>query len=243
MPRITGREARAALGYGKDAEQALNFEEAVKHFDSAIRLSHQLSGEAGALVRAEATYLKGKLLFSQSQYAEALPLLRAYLEQDIEDALSFGETAKSFVAIAEMECDPDAMTAVMAMEASTRSSGDDSDSSSDAETGDSRASQSYQVDLNPAHQDAGLATDQGERFDGRLSGSRLRISAGRRYSAPESTDMPPEGDTRWYSGRPRGGSSLQAKCCGERVEDQCLCCWSVAMASVSLCMCLYGIVA
>lgn len=239
MPGSGG--ARDALENGKGAEEAQNVEAAIKHFDRAIRLSHQLSDEGDALVRAEATYLKGQLLFSQSKYAEALPLLRAYLEQDSEDALSFGDTAKSFVAIAEMEVDPDAMMAVMAMEASGRSGGDDSVSSSDAETGDSRASQSYQVDLNPAHQAA--ETDQGERFDGRLSGSRLRTSAGRRYSAPDPADAPPERDTRQYSGRLRGGGSLQAKCCGERVEDQCMCCWSVVMASLTCCMWLYSIVA
>jgi tetratricopeptide (TPR) repeat protein len=235
MPVQPAAGAREALENGKGAQEARNFEAAHRHYDRAVRLC----GAGDEMVRAEATYLRGALLFTESKYVECLPYLRAYLEQDTADALSFCDTAKSFLAIAEMEADPSATTmdAVIA--------------AADATSDDARrrsASPSYQVDYNPAHQYASTteATDldessDGQRFDGRLSGGRLRTSNGRTYSAPEPAGEPFERDAR---GRGRGLSrSLQTKCVGEAPEDRCLCCWSMFMASLALLMWLYGIVA
>ena len=221
--------AREALENGKGAQEARNFEAAHRHYDRAVRLS-----EAGdEQVRAEATYLRGALLFSESKYVECLPYLRAYLEQDTADALSFGDTAKSFLAIAEMESDP-TVTTMEAVVAGTAT----------ADYARRRsASPSYQIDYNPAHQyatSAVEATDQSDaqRFDGRLSGGRLRTSSGRTYSTPEPTSE------TFEQGAPRDrSSSWQTKCVGTAPEDRCLCCWSVVMAFLVLIMWLYGIMA
>lgn len=225
MPRMSSLEAaegaREALENGKGAEEAQNTEAALRHFDRAIRLS---SGNDGDEVQAEATYRKAHLLFSQGKYVECQPPLRAYLEQDPADALSFGEQARNYLDIAEMESSPNA--AVIA--AAERDP-------SDTSTGDVPFP-SYQVDLNPAHQQSTAAVEQ--RFDGRLSGGRLRTSGGRTYSAPE-----PAADSFEQDGRAGGSSSVQQMCCGRSTEDQCLCWCSVVMASLTWIMCIYGITA
>lgn len=213
--------AREALENGKGAEEAQNTEAALRHFDRAIRLS---SGNYGDEVQAEATYRKAHLLFSQGKYVECQPPLRAYLEQDPADALSFGEQARSYLAIAEMESSPNAAV-IAAAETGP----------SDTSTGDVPSDPSYQVDLNPAHQHR---TATVERFDGRLSGGRLRTSGGRTYSAPE-----PAADTFEQDGWAGGSSSVQQMCCGRSTADQCLCWCSVVMASLTWIMCIYGITA
>lgn len=206
---------------GDGAREALeNGKGAVEVDNLEAALGHfdraiSLSVDGEEVVRSEAMYQKGKALFQRQSYSECLPPLRDYLEQDRDDALGFHDEAKSYLFIAEGEL--------------------------------GAASSTSAVELNPAHQDAGTVTniEEGQRFDGRLSGGRLRTSGGRTYSAPEPASEDVFERDAWSRGVRRGGvvSTVQAECCGESQADQCLCCWSVAMAFLAATMWLYGIVA
>ena len=69
MPVQPAAGAREALENGKGAQEARNFEAAHRHYDRAVRLC----GAGDEMVRAEATYLRGALLFTESKYVECLP--------------------------------------------------------------------------------------------------------------------------------------------------------------------------
>lgn len=218
--------AHEALENGKGAEQAANYEAALSHYTRAI----SLSADGDEMTRAEATFLKGQVLFSQQKYIECVPPLRAYLEEDSTDSLAFGDTAKSLLAIAAMESGTDSNVDVPA---AAQVGGPPPGPPPPLPPTDSGGSERL---ANPMYH--GASPGVGTAEQGPAGGGSLVVDIPPPPAASGAGMFPEMEPRRRF--QPSGDRTLQSMCIGQARVDQGLCLASCCMVVVICVLFIYG---
>ena len=146
-------DPRAALEEAKAAVESQDEEAAHRHLDRALQLCAAQSDAEAALVRTEATYYKGTLLYNQQRFSEARPHLQSFLAQDGDDQLGTGDDVRSMLMICEEQS-----------AAAGRFAGDAAGRLAIAAGGAEPPPRS-QTDLNPAHRPTAMRRSGGRGYD------------------------------------------------------------------------------